>query len=283
MAIEVRIPTILRTYTGGAKAVEATGDTLAELITTWTPSTPGLKGRLINGRRAAPLRQRLRQRRGRPLPRWPRDAAVADGDTVTILPAVAGGAAESLASRWPCATTRLLDACRRHAAGRPAPALARRADVRLWAKLEDRNPTGTIKDRPALCDGRGGRGGRPAHARLHDPRADQRQHRHLAGHGRPSCGLPAGLRDAGEHLDRAQPAAADVRRGDHLLAGGGRLEPGRRDGEADRRRAPGLGDALPVRQPGQRPRALRDAPGRSCCATCRRSPTSWPAWAPPAR
>ncbi|MCW2768393.1 MAG: cysM, partial [Nocardioides sp.] len=23
-------------------------------------------------------------------------------------------------------------------------------DVRLWAKLEDRNPTGSIKDRPAL-------------------------------------------------------------------------------------------------------------------------------------
>ena len=32
MAIEVRIPTILRTYTDGAKSVEGSGDTLAELL-----------------------------------------------------------------------------------------------------------------------------------------------------------------------------------------------------------------------------------------------------------
>ena len=31
------------------------------------------------------------------------------------------------------------------------PNLAPAADVRLWAKLEDRNPTGSIKDRPALA------------------------------------------------------------------------------------------------------------------------------------
>ena len=30
------------------------------------------------------------------------------------------------------------------------PALSPSADVRLWAKLEDRNPTGSVKDRPAL-------------------------------------------------------------------------------------------------------------------------------------
>ena len=32
MAIEVRIPTILRSYTDGAKTVEATGDTLGVLL-----------------------------------------------------------------------------------------------------------------------------------------------------------------------------------------------------------------------------------------------------------
>ena len=32
MAIEVRIPTILRTYTDGAKQVEGTGSTLGELF-----------------------------------------------------------------------------------------------------------------------------------------------------------------------------------------------------------------------------------------------------------
>ncbi len=30
------------------------------------------------------------------------------------------------------------------------PKLSPSPDVRLWAKLEDRNPTGSIKDRPAL-------------------------------------------------------------------------------------------------------------------------------------
>jgi len=32
MAIEIRIPTILRTYTGGAKSVEGSGATLADLL-----------------------------------------------------------------------------------------------------------------------------------------------------------------------------------------------------------------------------------------------------------
>ena len=63
---------------------------------------------------------------------------------------------------------------------RPSP------DVRLWAKLEDRNPTGSIKDRAGAGDDRAGREGRPAAPRLHDPRADRRQHRHLAGDGRAS-------------------------------------------------------------------------------------------------
>ncbi|HEY0688518.1 MAG TPA: molybdopterin synthase sulfur carrier subunit, partial [Kribbella sp.] len=32
MAIELRVPTILRTYTGGEKAVSGAGSTLAEFI-----------------------------------------------------------------------------------------------------------------------------------------------------------------------------------------------------------------------------------------------------------
>ena len=31
------------------------------------------------------------------------------------------------------------------------PHLSPASDVRLWAKLEDRNPTGSVKDRPALA------------------------------------------------------------------------------------------------------------------------------------
>ena len=40
MAIEVRIPTILRTHTGGSKTVEAAAPRSARSSTTWTASTP---------------------------------------------------------------------------------------------------------------------------------------------------------------------------------------------------------------------------------------------------
>ena len=129
--------------------------------------------------------------------------------------------------------------------------------MRLWAKLEDRNPTGFHQGPGRAGDGARGRGRRPADAGLHDPGADVGQHRHLAGHGGQAARLRPGVRDAREHLDRAAPTAGDVRRPHHLLARGRRLEPGRRHREAARRAVPGLGDALPVRQPGQRPGALR--------------------------
>ena len=48
MAIEVRIPTILRTYTDGEKAVEGKGATLDELIADLEPATPACKDRLVD-------------------------------------------------------------------------------------------------------------------------------------------------------------------------------------------------------------------------------------------
>ena len=50
MAVEVRIPTILRTYTGGEKAVSGEGSTLSELIENLEASHPGLKERLIEAK-----------------------------------------------------------------------------------------------------------------------------------------------------------------------------------------------------------------------------------------
>jgi precorrin-6Y C5,15-methyltransferase (decarboxylating) len=49
MAIELRVPTILRTYTGGAKAVNGDGATLAELIDNVNGVHPGLKERIVEG------------------------------------------------------------------------------------------------------------------------------------------------------------------------------------------------------------------------------------------
>lgn len=91
MAIEVRIPTILRNYTGGAKAVEGSGGTVAELIGDLEGRHPGLRERLVddNGlRRFVNLYlndEDVRFLGGLETP-------LSDGDTVTVLPAVAGGA-----------------------------------------------------------------------------------------------------------------------------------------------------------------------------------------------
>src|ERR1700689_552736 len=73
--------------------------------------------------------------------------------------------------------------------------LSPKAGVRIWAKLESRNPTGPGKDRGARED-RGCRAPRRDRARADDPRADVRQHRHLAGDDLLLQGLPAQGRDA---------------------------------------------------------------------------------------
>jgi sulfur-carrier protein len=92
MAIEVRIPTILRTYTDGAKQVEGAGSTLGELIVDIDGRHSGLRDRLVDGdglRRFVNVYlndEDVRFLGGLETP-------VKDGDTVTVLPAVAGGAA----------------------------------------------------------------------------------------------------------------------------------------------------------------------------------------------
>src|SRR5439155_22053956 len=92
MAIEVRIPTILRTYTGGAKAVEGTGDTLADLLTDLDSRHPGLRGRLITAEGGLHrfVNVYVNDEDVRFLGAL--DAKLSDGDAVTMLPAVAGGA-----------------------------------------------------------------------------------------------------------------------------------------------------------------------------------------------
>jgi molybdopterin converting factor small subunit len=92
MAIEVRIPTILRSYTGGSKVVEGSGDTLNELLTNLDASHSGLRGRLVTDEGALHrfVNVYINDEDVRFLGAL--DAKVSDGDTVTILPAVAGGA-----------------------------------------------------------------------------------------------------------------------------------------------------------------------------------------------
>ena len=91
MAIDVRIPTILRTYTDGAKQVEGTGSTLDELFTDLDKRHGGLRGRLVDdGGLRRFVNVYLNDEDVRFLAGL--ETPVKDGDTVTVLPAVAGGA-----------------------------------------------------------------------------------------------------------------------------------------------------------------------------------------------
>jgi len=90
VAIEVRIPTILRDYTGGAKTVEADGATLSELVDHLESAHPGLKDRLVeNGSLRRFVNVYLNDEDVRFLGGL--GTELADGDSVTVLPAVAGG------------------------------------------------------------------------------------------------------------------------------------------------------------------------------------------------
>ena len=90
MAVQVSIPTILRPHTGGAKSVDGAGSTLAEVLDDLETRHPGLRERLVDGdglRRFINVYvndEDVRFLGGLATP-------VDDGDTVTVLPAVAGG------------------------------------------------------------------------------------------------------------------------------------------------------------------------------------------------
>ena len=90
MAIEVRVPTILRTYTDGEKAVSGEGASLAELIDDLESRHPGIKDRLIDG---SDLRRFVNVYVNDEDVRFTGGlgTSVGDGDQVVVLPAVAGG------------------------------------------------------------------------------------------------------------------------------------------------------------------------------------------------
>ena len=90
MSIEVRIPTILRPFTKDQKAVVATGATLTALITDLDLQYPGIGDRLLeNGALRRFINIYINDEDVRFLGSL--DAPIKDGDSVTILPAVAGG------------------------------------------------------------------------------------------------------------------------------------------------------------------------------------------------
>jgi molybdopterin synthase sulfur carrier subunit len=92
MAVTVRVPTILRTLTGGASEVSVEGAaTLAELLDKLDADHPGLKGRVLDD--AGKLRRFVNVYVGEEDVRFAGglETPTPDGVTVSIIPAVAGG------------------------------------------------------------------------------------------------------------------------------------------------------------------------------------------------
>ena len=91
MSVTIRIPTTLRTLTGGSAQVEVEGSTVGEVLSALEAAHPGFKERLFDD--DGSLRRfvnvfvadddvRYLDGVGTPVP---------DGETVSIIPAVAGG------------------------------------------------------------------------------------------------------------------------------------------------------------------------------------------------
>ena len=91
MAVEVRIPTILRPLTSNQKQVQGEGDTLDALFVDLESKFAGLRGRLIDDDGA--LRRFVNVYLNDEDVRFlgGLETGVTDGDNVTVLPAVAGG------------------------------------------------------------------------------------------------------------------------------------------------------------------------------------------------
>jgi molybdopterin converting factor small subunit len=91
VAVTVRIPTILRTYTGGAAEVSVEGASLAGVVDALEASYPGLRARVLDD--SGKLRRFVNVYVNDDDVRFAEGLATEtkDGSTVSIIPAVAGG------------------------------------------------------------------------------------------------------------------------------------------------------------------------------------------------
>ncbi len=91
MAVEVRLPTVLRSQAGGAAAVSVDGSTIGEVLRNLVERFPGMAGQVLTDEGALHKFVNIyvddddvRYLEGL-------DTPVKDGTEVSILPAVAGG------------------------------------------------------------------------------------------------------------------------------------------------------------------------------------------------
>jgi sulfur-carrier protein len=91
VSVTVRVPTILRTYTGGASEVDVEGGTLAEVVTALEAAHPGIAARVLDD--DGKLRRFVNVYVGDEDVRFATglDTPTPAGSTVSVIPAVAGG------------------------------------------------------------------------------------------------------------------------------------------------------------------------------------------------
>ena len=91
MSVSVRIPTILRTYTGGESEVSAEGADLAAVLEDLDSTYAGIKGRILD--EGGQLRRFVNVYVGNDDVRFLEglDSTTPDGTQISIIPAVAGG------------------------------------------------------------------------------------------------------------------------------------------------------------------------------------------------
>jgi MoaD family protein len=91
MAVEVRLPTLLRPHAGGDASVSADGATVGEVFSELIERYPGLSGQLVDD--GGGLHRFVNVYRNDDDIRYLEqlDTKLSDGDIVSILPAVAGG------------------------------------------------------------------------------------------------------------------------------------------------------------------------------------------------
>jgi [CysO sulfur-carrier protein]-thiocarboxylate-dependent cysteine synthase len=136
----VRIPPTLRDAAGGAREVEVPGGTLRDVLAELVSRFPALGRQVLEGGNGlAPYvnvyidNEDIRTLDGL-------DTPVREGSTVILLPAMAGGERTLTPSiLGTIGDTPLVE----------LPRLAPHEGVRLYAKLEGANPTGSLKDRVA--------------------------------------------------------------------------------------------------------------------------------------
>ena len=91
MSVHVRVPTILRTYTGGESEVTAEGGTLSEVLDHLDAHYAGIKGRILD--EGGDLRRFVNVYVGNDDVRFLDNLGTAtpDGTQISVIPAVAGG------------------------------------------------------------------------------------------------------------------------------------------------------------------------------------------------